>query len=71
MTNNHVATWIGNKVQTNTLLDKLVFLKINGKNYGLMEMVEQPTKKYEINPRRSDIDFVIVSPFVTMLDLNR
>jgi hypothetical protein len=49
MTNNHIATWIGNKVQTNTLLDKLVFLKINGKNYGLMEMVEQPSKKYEIN----------------------
>lgn len=47
--NDHIATWIGKKVGANTLRNEMVFLRINGENYGIMEMVEQPTKRYAIN----------------------
>ena len=54
LTNDHVAVWIGKMIGTSTLYNEMVFLKVNGKNYGVMEMVEQPTESYSINAGKSD-----------------
>ncbi|MBL4625300.1 MAG: CotH kinase family protein [Flavobacteriales bacterium] len=59
LTNDHIATWVGNRIGTNTLRNEMVFLRINGENYGVMEMVEQPTKRYAINKNKSEEEVIL------------
>ncbi|MFK8044834.1 MAG: CotH kinase family protein [Crocinitomicaceae bacterium] len=48
-TNDHIGTWVGKITGAKTLKNEMVFLRINGQNYGLMEMIEQPGRSYAIN----------------------
>ena len=47
LTNNHMTSWIGDQMGVHTVKNEMVFVRINGVNYGVMEMVEQPTNRYE------------------------
>jgi hypothetical protein len=55
--NNHISMWVGKQMGMNTIHDKMAFLKLNGKNYGVMEIMEQPDGKYEENRnlRKSEV----------------
>lgn len=44
---NYMTAWIAKQMGVAAPLDKLVFVKVNGKNYGVMEMIEQVTGRYE------------------------
>ena len=47
MLNNHMALWIGGFMGVAVPHDELVFVRLNGRDHGVMELLEQPDARFE------------------------
>lgn len=56
MLNNHMGMWIAGQMGVAVPWNEMVFVRLNGRDYGVMEMYEQPNGSFEHVRKLTDAD---------------